>query len=393
MNKQETINLQSLRIVYFGHNRSDAALVRRIKSMRNIGLTVTAFTFRRDGEPEHPGPDWDNIDLGYVEHAKLLRRVVLLASALLRIAHNRSIVRSADIIYARNLDIFMLAWFALLLTIGRNPRVVYECLDVHESLTRNGLPARILRWLERRVLRRIDLLVVSSPGFIENYFKPFQNFKGRYFLVENKLYFSNMPVDRPELNSLIDKEKRPVIVTWVGILRCQRTLDLLKELATIEGERILIRLHGMISYFLIPDFDEQIEGFPNIIFKGAYKWPEGLADAYQDADFVWAQELSWRGHNSDWLIPNRVYEGSYFGVLSLCVAGTETARFVAERDIGFVLPNDTSATLIDFFRNFEKKTILAKQQALLCRPSSDFVETPDDMQRLVRAIGHRSQND
>lgn len=374
------------RLVFFGHNRKDAAIVRRIHSLMEAGADVTGFMFRRDGEPLKPGPAWRNIDLGMVEHCKHAQRILTLLRAIWRTAAHRNLLREADIVYARNLDMLVLAFVGLLFTRGERPKVVYECLDVHEAMTKPGLSGKIIRWVERMALRHSDLLVVSSPGFMREYFIPVQNYQGPHVLVENKIFFTGDPVARPAPDTLSGSVDGPIVIAWVGMLRCQLTLDLLKQLARSEGDKVRIRFHGIISEFLIPDFKEQIAPFSNIFFEGSYQWPEGLAEAYQGAHFVWAQELSWSGHNSDWLLPNRIYEGSYFGALSLCIAGTETGMVVAERKLGYVLADSRAQTLIEFICDLDRKELVGRQTALLNRSKSDFVADADEARNLLQRV-------
>ncbi|MEE9356096.1 MAG: hypothetical protein V3U75_10950 [Methylococcaceae bacterium] len=378
--------MNNKRLVFIGHNRKDAAIIRRIGSFIDAGVEVTAFTFRRDGEPETPGPDWNNVDLGYAEHAKLFQRIFLLLKAIRTIARNRQYFKDADVIYARNLDMYMLALAGKVLSGGKRQKLIYECLDVHMAMTKQNYKGAALRWIERYVLKRSDLLVISSPGFLREYFKPTQAYNGPYMLVENKLYFKNTRVDRPETNQFSANGSEPLVIVWVGILRCQKTLDLFIALAKSEGSAVAIRFSGQISEFLIPDFEDQIRPYSNIIFEGAYLWPEGLEKAYRGAHLVWSQELSWKGFNSDWLIPNRVYEGSYFGVLSLCVEGTETANIVKERALGYVLSEATEQALIEFFRAVDRSELHDKQRALLDRPLTDFTASPDDAAQIIQKV-------
>ncbi len=374
------------KLVFFGHNRKDAAIVRRVHAFMNVGVDVTGFMFRRDGEPEQPGPAWKNVDLGMVEHCQHAQRIWTLLRAIWRSASHRNLLRNADIVYARNLDMLALAFVGLIFVGKDRPKIVYECLDVHAAMTKSGFAGAVIRWFERLALRHIDLLVVSSPGFIRNYFDPIQNYRGPHTLLENKIYFADEIVARPAPEELPQNFTEPLTIAWVGILRCQATLDLLKQLAHAEGDKVLIRFHGIISEFLIPDFKAQIEPFANIVYEGPYQWPQGLVKAYQGVHLVWAQELSWSGHNSDWLLPNRIYEGSYFGALSLCVDGTETGRVVGERGLGYVLADSQPQTLIDFVRSLDFEDILVKRRALMNQPASNFMADSDDARDLIRDI-------
>ncbi|MFK7886535.1 MAG: glycosyltransferase [Gammaproteobacteria bacterium] len=383
-----TSSRTSLRMAYFGHNRRDTAFVRRIRGFVEAGVDVTTYSYRRDGEPAEPGPNWPNVDLGHADHGKFLRRIGLYFLALKTVIGARRQLADADVVYARNLDIFLFAWFAMgIAKLGRRaPIYVYECLDVHEALLGNGLKARLLRAAERRVLARADLLVVSSPGFIDHFFTPTQRYSGPTHWIENKLHFPNHVVARPALQVDEAAKADPLTIGWVGIIRCQRTLELLVNVATALPQHVHIRIAGLVSYFLLPDFDQSIEALPNIEFRGPYDWPSGLADAYQGTDLVWSQELSWSGGNSDWLIPNRVYEASYFGVPSLAIESTQTGRIVAQRELGFVLPEASANVLIEFLRNLPADELSAARSRLLSRPERDFVLQQQDTEDLLQAI-------
>lgn len=377
---------RTVRLVYFGHNRKDAALIRRIESFIDIGVNVTSYTFRRDGEPKEPGPTWENVDLGIVEHAQLLARIKVLLAAIIQTIRYKKYVQVADIVYARNLDMALIAWLSTLILCREPVNLVYECLDVHEALTKKGFVAKTLRWLERIILKRAKLLVVSSPGFIHHYFKPCQRYAGEFYLIENKLYFHNDKISRPSKSSLLTSTNKPIVLVWAGNLRCQKTLDALMQLASAAQENIYIRFHGVISDFLIPDFEKQIQDITNIEYRGPYCWPDGLQEVYQDADLVWAQELSWKGHNSDWLIPNRIYEASYFGVVSIAVSGTQTAMVIKERGLGYVIDEHDYGNLSTYIMSIDKKEINNKKINLLGRDDQEFVTSKEDIKLLVDTI-------
>ncbi|MEO1573870.1 MAG: hypothetical protein AAFU65_02820, partial [Pseudomonadota bacterium] len=186
------------RLVFFAHNRRDTAFVRRVRSFLRVGVQVTTFTFRRDGEPLEPGPAWDNVDLGHIEHARFTERALVYLRTLATLWRHRKTIARADVVYARNLDIFLLAWLARRMAAFR-PRstLVYECLDVHEALIGPSLRARILRFVERRALSAARLLVISSPGFVTHHFAPLQNYRGPVHWIENKLFLDGTTVERP----------------------------------------------------------------------------------------------------------------------------------------------------------------------------------------------------
>ena len=71
-------------------------------------------------------------------------------------------------------------------------------------------------------------------------------------------------------------------------------------------------------------------------FGGPYAQTD-LASVYGTCDFTWAIDYSQRGQNSDWLLPNRRYEGTYYNSPAIAVAGTETASWLKSRKAGILL--------------------------------------------------------
>ncbi len=109
-------------------------------------------------------------------------------------------------------------------------------------------------------------------------------------------------------------------------------------------------MRGKASAKEVPDFHARLdqfasEGLTNVSFGGRYRAPEDLAGIYGELDLVWAGDFMEAGFNSEWLLPNRIYEGGYHAVPPVAPAGTETARWIEDRGVGFALPEDLASTL------------------------------------------------
>jgi len=121
-------------------------------------------------------------------------------------------------------------------------------------------------------------------------------------------------------------------------------------------------------------------------YHGPYSYPEGLAAAYGACDLVWAQDLWQRGANSDWLLPNRIYEASWFGCPSVAVDGTETGIRVLDDDLGFVVDAAEPETLVRLLRNLDATAITRCATRLLARPDTDFRLTAQDVAEALRPV-------
>jgi succinoglycan biosynthesis protein ExoL len=361
-------------IFVFGFDLGEAAQIRRIRSFRAAGHAVRSATLRRSNMNAGFVPDWPNIDLGLVENERLGRRLAVIASAVGRMARRRRALDGADLIVARNLDMLAIAWAARLLAGRTRTPLVYECLDIHGLLTRPGPVGAAARWAERRLLARTTVTLVSSPGFTREWFGRVQGHRGRVVLLENKLWFDAASPPRPTAPQRRAPDA-PLTLGWVGSLRCAPSLRLLLAVAEAMGPALRLRLHGNVHRHALPDFDAAIAGRDNVTYHGPYAYPNGLAEAYRGCDLVWAQDLWQPGGNSDWLLPNRIYEASWFGCPSIAVSGSETGRRIAADGLGFVIAEPTPEALVALLRGLDPRAIRARAATLLARDDRDFCLT------------------
>ena len=161
---------------------------------------------------------------------------------------------------------------------------------------------------------------------------------------------------------------------------------MLAAVADALGDGIEVHIHGIVHYHALPDFDATIASRPNIILHGPYAYPDDLAQIYGGLDVVWAQDLWQTGNNSDWLLPNRIYEASWAGCPSVAVATTETGRRVSDDALGWVVDAPTPAALLGLLGGLDRAEIAARGQALLDRPAQDFVQSADDPTDVIAKV-------
>lgn len=366
------------RIAFFAHDAADAAVRRRIQGFADDGLDVVGFTMRRRDDVK---AEWRNIDLGrtfdgaYVQRIKSIFRGAKLAAA------ERETLATADMIYARNLDMLATAFLAKRYTKLKTP-VIYEALDVHRLLTRKDPIGFVFRRIEGALLKRTKRLVVSSPGFLDNHFE--KRHRGRYTasLIENRLAAGADYGARPD-DALPPLE--PLRIGCIGVLRCKRSIGLLTDLARAFGPAIQIELHGAPALTEIPDFHERIQGLVNVAYHGRYRSPEDLARIYSNLHVVWAGDFMEAGFNSSWLLPNRLYEGGYYGVPSIAPDGTQTAKWIEARGAGFTAGEDLARSLPDLVRTLiaNPAEIAIRRNRLLALPDDVFVARVGELAALI----------
>jgi succinoglycan biosynthesis protein ExoL len=369
------------RVAFFGHDAADAAVRRRVQGFRDDGLDVIGFMMRRVGELE---PDWENVDLGRTYDAAYGQRILSILEGATAAARERAKLASADIIYARNLDMLATAFLAKRYARLKTP-VIYEALDVHRLLTRKDPIGLTLRRIEGQLLSRCRRLVVSSPSFLANHFERHHRGRFRARLIENRLAANATYGPRPDRAVPREADREPLRIGWVGVLRCWRSFGLLLEVARKFGGSVRIVMHGAPALTEIPDFHHRIEGLTNVEYHGRYTAPEDLAGIYAGLDVVWAGDFMEAGYNSVWLLPNRLYEGGYYAVPSIAPARTQTATWIEERSAGFTVEENLAETLPALVEGLlrDRSPILEKRGRLLDLPDGTFVQPPGEFSRLI----------
>lgn len=371
-----------LHVLYLVHDLADPAVRRRVIMLKAGGAVVTLAGFRRSLDPVTDVAGIAPIDLGKTGDGRFAQRLGAVARAALTLGSVLKHVAKPDVIIGRNLEMLALANRARAIFSGDVP-VVYECLDVHRLLLRSDLAGKAIRSAERALGRNAALLITSSPAFVREYFGPFGQAAMPVELVENKvLELGEIPRGEGKLPRL-PGEGDPWKIGWFGALRCRRSLQLLSEFSRRMEGRVEIILRGRPAYTEFDDFDRLVAAEPYMNFHGPYKNPEELAHIYGEVHFSWAIDFFEAGQNSDWLLPNRLYEGCRYQCVPIAMQGTETARFLNRLGIGFVLSKPDADELVALFDGLFSDRYRQARASVAAQDESLWVCNENDCRALV----------
>lgn len=378
-----------MRVAYFVHDLSDAAVARRVWMLTNAGAEVRLAGFRRTAEPPASVAGVVPLDLGRTRDARLVSRAGSVLAAAARSPLLGRFLAGADVVLARNLEVYVVAALARALHAPR-ARLAYECLDVHRLMLGQGAAGRALRRLESGLMDRTQALIVSSPAFLSAYFEPFQGLSRRANLtslvVENKTVPDAAPSPPPAASaSAGPPPKAPWRIGWYGMIRCRRSLDFLCDLARRRPDLAQVEIRGRPSYTEFDDFDRQTAEAPGVDFGGPYR-PQELPALYGALHFNWSVDYFQDEGNSRWLLPNRLYEGGRFGAPAIARADSETGRWLKEHGLG-VLFDRPEAGLEAFLDALTPEAYAALRARHAAAPPELFTLGPDDCARLLAVIG------
>ena len=374
------------RILYLVHNLSDPAVARRVSMFRAGGAEVEIAGFRRGDAPSHDLPLDTVLELDITHDGRMLHRLAATARAAAGARSWSQQLRQPDIIVARNLEMLGIA-NRLVGRWDNTPVLVYECLDIHRLMLRGDRIGRVMRAVEQRLMGHVDLLITSSPAFLRHHF----NGPGTppALLIENKV-FAPDPVETGRNPALMGQDSQ-VRIGWFGALRCRKSLAALDVLSRHFDGRLEVVLRGRPALTEFDDFDGTMSAAPHLSYGGPFRYPDDLAPLYSGVHFTWAIDFFEEGLNSNWLLPNRLYEGCLNGAIPIALAGTETAAFIERLGIGIVVPDISQPTLVALFEGMSAGRLRDLATAVAAQAPATFRCDRQDCVDLVgRLAGVRS---
>ncbi len=298
--------------------------------------------------------DYDNhYNLGRSPQKHYLRRFVKLIFDIPRLSKILSNNPDINVVYAWNFDIALLFMFTKVF-FKRRFKFIYEVADIKPILLSKTITGKFLRKLEQHILNNTDYLCVTSEYFIRNYFDKYYSYSANTHILENKVF--------PKIDGIsINNEKSDILdgskwkIGFVGLFRCNTSLQLLSELAYRLPENIEIILAGRPEAHVRESFGKllSLENTTNI---GEYNYPNDLPNIYSKIDIVWSADFSDSSANSKWLLPNRIYEAGIFFVPQLCFSdNVAICQYIKDLKLGWVLDKANIESLINFFSSLTIK--------------------------------------
>lgn len=368
-----------MKIGYLVHNLNDPAVARRCEMLVRGGASVALAGFCRDDAVSPAIARYKPMNLGRAEDAAFLRRALsTLRTAVFHGALAR-FFEQCDTICARNLEQLAIACAV----VGERP-LVYECLDIHRSLVGSGPAARAIQMVEGHLLRRVDLLLTSSPAFVANHFAH-TTLDAPVELVENKLLLRQSGAPEPTAH----EPDLPVRIGWFGMLRCRRTLEFLSQLAAGSEGRVEVLIAGKPSPAELPHLGEVVRATPGMTYHGTYRY-EDLPELYGRCHLAWTVDWFEEGLNSSWLLPNRLYEPLAYGVVPIAMRDVEVGRWLAAHDAGLLVSSAGEAR--EKLLSLAVEDLSALQAAALLIDRSKLVAGDEDCRALVRTLAKVSHS-
>ena len=318
-----------MKIAFILQSASHARYWRRIEKLQKEGATPSVLAFERNtyaGKKEEK----NYTPLANIQQENYVKRLIPLLKSMGTIRKN---LNHTDVIYAFGVDTFIIAWLASRLK-GKKIKFVYEVGDIRKVFMGEGLMAKTFRFLERRILNRTDLLVVTSEAFVEEYFTKIQGQNTiKYHVIENKPELTEEKIQAKD-TALEDGK---ITIGYFGVLRCRNSLEILKNIGKNHSEKFNIYIRGVAQG--TEDLLEEINTLDNVVVEGEYKVPEDLYAMYAKIDVNWAC-YPYQGEkpgNWLWAKTTRFYESCFFRTPMVTQEQSQDALFTEKYGVGIAV--------------------------------------------------------
>jgi succinoglycan biosynthesis protein ExoL len=350
--------------------------------LRQGGAVTTILGFHRS-RPVDGNMSGVIVDLGRTADGRFTQRIWMVAKTIPRLNRWADQLASSKVILARNLEMLVLAAIARHVYASR-AALVYECLDIHRLMLVRHVIGAGLRILERFLISQCEGLIVSSPGFIREYFQKRGASLPSIFVVENKVAPTKRSTDLTKASVVSGPPWR---IGWFGVLRCRRSLDVLIQLLRSTSQLVEVVVAGQPASRVFPDVDKAFDGLPGLKFLGAFKDEAELAGLFGSVHFAWTIDYYEAGANSNWLLPNRLYRAALYGAVPLALADVETGRWLASHGAGVLLGEPIGEQLTAVMQNMTPKSFARAKTAVERIPKSALITDVEECRDLVLALG------
>lgn len=260
---------------------------------------------------------------------------------------------------------------------------IYEIGDLRfSSLHQDGV-SRLQCYLENRFLRRVDILVATSPGFVDEFSGRVPKLRNRIVLLENGL-----PHDLTRSWRETSAVRNPCSRIRFGFVGLFRYLNILLPFLKCVGQRTAsYEAHLFGNGYDLSGIKALCTDYENLTYHGKYRNPEDLPGIYSQLDLSLAVYDN-TDANVRLALPNKLYESVFFRAPLIVASKTVLAERVLKWGVGYDVDPVESNWADEFLDSFDQSDFLEKQHNCSTVPRQYLGV---DMQPLLQAMVARRQ--
>ncbi len=324
-------------IVFLLSHVPNPRMNKRITIAKKIGNTSLICVRRKSSdiwEPYHLDIENTIFDMDMPDSSNILYRIkysiIYAAKAIKKIK-----AQHPSCIYAEGLDSLLIA--ALCAIIYRS-KIIFEVADlrkvfIEETTTIQSFKNKVFMFLEKTLLKKVQLVVLTSDMFYERRYK--------HLISKDKvLFIPNMP-DLSAFNSYTSNYKDKFTVGFIGGIRYLKQMKMLVDAAEVDDLNVLFAGAGGTQEEYI-EITNYCRNKCFVDFSGKYNYNNDIAQLYGSVDCVYAVYDA-DNPNVRIALPNKLYEAIYCELPIIVAKETYLAELVERWGVGVAVSHtDTS---------------------------------------------------
>ena len=313
---------------------------RRMAQLVECG-SVTLFYWNKGGESctvqDIPGVEQREFYLKASRTNTLKRMVPMISYVRQALQWLREI--KPTVLYAERFDMLFIIWLYRLIC-RQNIKMIFEVPDLphmmmDENITaKEKIVAKVIRFLENVIYKQVNVLIVTSEKFYEDYYS-------RWINRDKVLFMPNSP-DLTAFRNYKHDGHETFTVGFIGVVRYPEQLKMLME-ASREADVNVIFAGFTEGY---PEIKEMADKLPNVTYHGRYNYDKEIASLYGACDAIYSVYDS-KIYNVNLALPNKLYEAVYCGLPIIVAKGTYLAEVVEKYSIGIAVSDKDTNELVD----------------------------------------------
>lgn len=311
----------NIKIVILLSHHPDPRMIRRAKTLLKIADDLAMVFWERTFNTSIPQEIWVKA-IKISDPWNWFGRI-LVDLKLFFISFDYLLTKGPTIIYISGFDMLPSGYFYKIF----HPRVklILEVPDLPGGRFSKGKMIKYINNLINKAIRRVDLLVLTSPYFWDEYYKNVFPYPERVFIMEN------LPPQKLFKNFRPGKHKK-LTIGFVGSIRYAKQIEMLFESCKEYKDKVRIIVAGSG-----PDYEyiKRIsKNYSNVEVTGPYDYEKDILNIYSKIDIVYSvydADL----HNVRVAIPNRLYEAIVCGLPIIVAKNTALSILVKKYGVGF----------------------------------------------------------
>ena len=270
-----------------------------------------------------------NTDIDKVSKPIFLRIISLDYLAVMY----KILTTKSKVVWCWGADTCMIASMCFILFPFSRKNLIWDISDINPAFLGDSFGAKILRRFETVLLKRADLIFLTSPWFYDKYYSK-KIGRAKVRVIEN---FLPLPIVQPQ-NSPPISEK--VVIVYSGIIRSISDIKLMLSVANKMPKQVEFHIHGYPDRNISNDFVREIRySDSNVIYFERFS-ANDLPNIYAKAHLTWGFIDQEANENEQWLLTNRIYNAWAYRRPILTNAGTASGAAVETKRLGHACAPD-----------------------------------------------------